>query len=109
MADAFHSRNQLMARSALPRASKRPCAQVQARACLSLPPIPRPVWLGFVLPNGLKRLVIFGDNDDSGTGQSAAEKLACRACAAGIAVTVAVPKTPNTDWAMYGLNVMRCA
>ena len=54
---------------------------------------------GFVLPNGLKRLVIFGDNDDSGTGQSAAEKLACRARAAGIAVTVAVPQTPNTDWA----------
>lgn len=50
-------------------------------------------------PQGLKRLVIFADNDASGTGQKAADKLQARARAAGLSVLVMMPSTPGTDWA----------
>lgn len=53
----------------------------------------------FIWPKGVKRLVIFGDNDESGTGQTAATRLADRALAAGLAVSVLIPQKPGTDWA----------
>ncbi len=54
---------------------------------------------GFTWPKGLKRLVIFGDNDVSGTGQAAAARLAGRARDAGVSVSVTIPQTPGADWA----------
>lgn len=54
---------------------------------------------GFKWPKGVKRLVIFGDNDESGTGQEAAARLASRARSAGLSVSVVIPQAPGTDWA----------
>lgn len=54
---------------------------------------------GFQWPQGVGRLVIFADNDASGTGQAAARKLETRARAAGLAVSVLIPQTPGEDWA----------
>lgn len=50
-------------------------------------------------PDGTNRVVIFGDNDLSGTGQSAAWSLAKRLIAAGVAVDVEIPPKTGTDWA----------
>ena len=49
-------------------------------------------------PPGTERVIIFGDNDLSGTGQAAAWILARRLIAAGIAVEVKIPDEPGTDW-----------
>jgi putative DNA primase/helicase len=50
-------------------------------------------------PPGVTRMIVFGDNDESGTGQEAAERLAQRARAAGLVVRVMIPSTVGTDWA----------
>ena len=47
---------------------------------------------------GLQSLVIFGDNDASGVGQSAARDLAGRAAAAGLECRVLIPQTIGNDW-----------
>ena len=52
----------------------------------------------FQWPVGLQSLVIFGDNDASGVGQSAARDLAGRAAAAGLECRVLIPETVGTDW-----------
>jgi len=52
----------------------------------------------FQWPAGLQSLVIFGDNDASGVGQSAARDLAGRAAAAGLECRVLIPETAGTDW-----------
>lgn len=49
-------------------------------------------------PEGLRHIVIFGDNDDSFTGHAAAYALARRARAAGLGVTVEIPETVGQDW-----------
>ena len=49
-------------------------------------------------PAGTERVIIFGDNDASGTGQAAAWSLAKRLIAAGIAVEVKIPDEPGADW-----------
>lgn len=54
---------------------------------------------GYQWPQAVGRLVIFADNDESGTGQAAASKLERRARAAGLAVSVLMPQTPGEDWA----------
>lgn len=48
-------------------------------------------------PPGLRRLVIFGDNDDA--GRNAADKLTARATRAGLHVEAVFPRTPGADWA----------
>lgn len=50
-------------------------------------------------PPGTERVIIFGDNDLSGTGQAAAWNLAKRLIAAGFAVEVKIPGEPGADWA----------
>jgi putative DNA primase/helicase len=50
----------------------------------------------FVIPEGVERLVIFGDNDLNGVGQQAADKLRKRY--AGIA-EVRIPEKIDADWA----------
>jgi len=52
----------------------------------------------FQWPNGLGSLVIFGDNDASGVGQSSAQDLAGRAAAAGLECRVLIPDAIGTDW-----------
>lgn len=53
----------------------------------------------FVPPEGVQRVVIFGDNDTSFTGQASAYALAKRLNREGFAVEVRIPETKNTDWA----------
>ncbi|WP_301101088.1 toprim domain-containing protein [Propionivibrio sp.] len=50
-------------------------------------------------PTGTERVIVFGDNDLSGTGQAAAWILAKRLIASGLAVEVKIPNEPGTDWA----------
>jgi putative DNA primase/helicase len=51
----------------------------------------------FEPPDGIQRLVVFGDNDTNGTGQRAAYALAAR-MSGRIAVEVRIPDAPGTDW-----------
>lgn len=65
-----------------------------------------PVWAtiseggmtSFEPPAGLKRALVFGDNDSSFVGQAAAYALAKRLHRDGIAVEVHIPEDPDTDW-----------
>lgn len=52
----------------------------------------------FEWPAEVKRLLIYGDNDESFTGQSAAMELARRAKAKGLEVQVILPPTMGVDW-----------
>ncbi|NSZ00519.1 P4 alpha zinc-binding domain protein [Agrobacterium tumefaciens] len=65
-----------------------------------------PVWSS-VHANGLqnwqppaivKAVMIFGDNDENGVGQSAARQLAHRLNEQGIRVDVRIPRISGTDW-----------
>jgi putative DNA primase/helicase len=66
-----------------------------------------PVWAAlnengvktFEPPAGIKRLIVFGDNDANFVGQDAAYSLARRIAKTGIAVEVPrIPLKPDTDW-----------
>ena len=66
-----------------------------------------PVWScisagllrGFRPPAGTKLLAIFGDNDESFTGQAAAFELARAVTAMGCEARVYLPDTMGKDWA----------
>jgi putative DNA primase/helicase len=49
-------------------------------------------------PEGTERVIVFGDNDASGTGQAAAWVLAKRLIAGGIEAEVRIPSQAGTDW-----------
>lgn len=49
-------------------------------------------------PDGCDEVAVFGDNDPKFGGQAAAYGLAHRLAVKGIAVTVHIPDTPETDW-----------
>lgn len=49
-------------------------------------------------PTGSRRVIVFGDNDVSGTGQASAWILAKRLIASGIDVEVKIPPEAGTDW-----------
>ena len=53
----------------------------------------------FVWPAPARDLFVFGDNDDNLRGQQAAQRLACRAASAGLAVRVFTPSEAGRDWA----------
>lgn len=53
----------------------------------------------FEPPAGVQRLYVFADNDASGTGQRAAERLAQRAARMGLVARTLTPLSPGTDWA----------
>jgi len=50
-------------------------------------------------PEGLKHLIVFGDNDENFTGQTAAYSLANRLSLKGIKTEVRIPEKTGTDWA----------
>ena len=50
-------------------------------------------------PEGLRHLIVFGDNDENFTGQTAAYSLANRLALKGIKTEVRIPATVGTDWA----------
>jgi putative DNA primase/helicase len=58
----------------------------------------------FVPPNNVSELTIFGDNDESFTGQAAAYQLAHRIKKTGIKVAVLIPRVAGTDWNDYPLQ-----
>lgn len=53
----------------------------------------------FIPPSSVNILFIAADNDESGTGQRAAQTLATRMAAAGIVARVCMPPDVGTDWA----------
>ncbi len=55
-------------------------------------------------PLDTKRVIVFGDNDLSGTGQAAAWALARRLIAAGIDTEVKIPETAGTDWNDFSMQ-----
>lgn len=50
-------------------------------------------------PDDVRRVIVFGDNDVSGTGQAAAWSLAKRLIASGVDTQVRIPETVGKDWA----------
>lgn len=50
-------------------------------------------------PKGLRHLIVFGDNDENFTGQTAAYSLANRLSLKGIKTEVRIPAKTGTDWA----------
>ena len=68
-----------------------------------------PVWSGVCAeglkkwnpPSGVSRVLIFGDNDASFTGQEASFSLAKRLAKSGLEVEVHIPDAKGTDWADY--------
>lgn len=53
----------------------------------------------FEPPKGVKRVVIYGDNDASYTGQASAYSLARKLKTKGFEVDVLIPRNVGTDWA----------
>ena len=53
----------------------------------------------FVWPAPACDLFVFADNDENQRGQQAAQRLACRASSAGLAVRVLTPSEAGSDWA----------
>lgn len=70
-----------------------------------------PVWAAtnaqlladWVPPEGVKRVLIAGDNDASYTGQAAAFSLAKRLARDGYEVEIQIPETEGKDWADEGI------
>ncbi|SFM76606.1 DUF7146 domain-containing protein [Shimia aestuarii] len=66
-----------------------------------------PVWAALTAnrlstwepPSEAKEIIIYADNDLSGTGQKAAETLRMRMYELGLAVHIELPKETGTDWA----------
>lgn len=52
----------------------------------------------FLVPDNVTELHVYGDNDETFTGQKAAYELAWRAARSGLDVYVHIPTTSNSDW-----------
>lgn len=65
-----------------------------------------PVWVTYssslmphvVVPTTVKEVIIFGDNDNSGAGQKAADKLQRRLLGEGFSVKTLIPPVAGRDW-----------
>ena len=59
---------------------------------------------GFAWPDGIRKLIVFGDNDDA--GRKAATELRDRARTRGLACSIMTPTTAGQDWAdVYAAEV----
>ena len=80
-----------------------------ALAVHRLTSVTRPVWAAISasgmehisLPNTVKHVAIYADNDNNFVGQLAAYKLAARLHKAGICATVHIPSCRGYDWADF--------
>jgi putative DNA primase/helicase len=61
----------------------------------------------FEWPDGVRNLYVMGDNDESNTGQQAADKLAKRAAAKGLTARVHIPRETGHDWADVWADMRR--
>jgi putative DNA primase/helicase len=52
----------------------------------------------FIPPPGVRRLIVFADNDANFVGQAAAYELAARVAGKGLAAEVRIPPIAGTDW-----------
>lgn len=76
----------------------------------------RPVWAAltagnleaFEPPATVRHIYIYGDNDTSFTGQTAAYALAKRLVRTGISIDVEIPDRPDTDWLDWLLEHKGC-
>jgi putative DNA primase/helicase len=55
----------------------------------------------FLPPTDVRKVIVFADNDVSGTGQAAAWGLAKRLIAARVKVELRLPDRIGSDWADY--------
>lgn len=53
----------------------------------------------WIVPEGVKHVIVFGDNDANYTGQSAAFGLANRLALSGLTTEIFIPEKVGTDWA----------
>lgn len=53
----------------------------------------------FEPPEGVERVIVYGDHDSNLAGHAAAYRLAHRLILRGYEVQIAIPQTPDTDWA----------
>lgn len=63
----------------------------------------------FEWPIEVKNLYVMGDNDASGTGQAAAERLARNAASKGVTARIHIPETVGQDWADVALARAKAA
>lgn len=61
----------------------------------------------WIAPAGVRRVLIFGDNDANYTGQAAAYALAKRLSAEGVVTEIKIPERVGTDWNDVHQNALR--
>jgi len=74
------------------------CSATQLNGIATWAVISTSIMVGFEPPEGIRRIVIFGDNDANMAGQKAAYTLANKLFLAGFLVEVEIPPKVGDDW-----------
>jgi len=74
------------------------CSATQLNGIATWAVISTSIMVGFEPPDGIRRVVIFGDNDQNYAGQKAAYVLANKLYFAGFLVEVEIPSVAGDDW-----------